>query len=615
MTPANPTSDGNLTEESDWRDVDHSWYSLIERSGPGGLHNEQPTIAIADDGAWICAWTQGPREAAIPLEIVARRSCDRGQTWESIEIIEPADGYRIASYSYVYKSSINGRVFCFYRYNHHGATIIRPDACGEVFFRFSDDNGKTWSSKRCIIPTRKTSIDDLEGEFAGWFCGQGPVEIDGNLWIPGTKHNRAINNREVWFWVSPNALNEPDPERLNWYNKPDGDRGIGASYHPNWEEACIVSLKDDVLLYSVMRTRTTGFLGQSWSSDGGDTWAEGSAAEYWNGSGELNNPKVGPSLTCLSDGTYLLLFYNDRGEEGIPWYELFDRSPLWCSVGWIDGNVLKFSQPEILLYNDLDTSTSAEGNRSSIHAPYVFESDGSVYVVYANKKTNVQITEIPRSMIQGLRDQRTASRAIKAGLVYTAESRSGLNLNAPVTRWFGESISSLHIASGDSFALEFWLETQSKSEEGLMNRYLFDSSDSEGAGLRCYIDNYGRYVIEIMDLEGNTIQAKSDADYVISKSLQHVVFNVDGLSDVITIIVDGRISGFEKRKNFIEMFHSIRKVNMLGAACIGRSFHHVPNETASKDEFVHVLIFRAYNRYLRTSEVIASYRYGSSFGK
>jgi hypothetical protein len=34
-------------------------------------------VAVADDGAWVCAWTTGPGEGRFPLLIVVDR-CDEG---------------------------------------------------------------------------------------------------------------------------------------------------------------------------------------------------------------------------------------------------------------------------------------------------------------------------------------------------------------------------------------------------------------------------------------------------------------------------------------------------------------------------------------------------------
>lgn len=43
-------------------------------------------VAVADDGAWVCAWTTGPGEGRFPLLIVAMRVRTGGKPSESTPV-------------------------------------------------------------------------------------------------------------------------------------------------------------------------------------------------------------------------------------------------------------------------------------------------------------------------------------------------------------------------------------------------------------------------------------------------------------------------------------------------------------------------------------------------
>ena len=638
---------------SDWRDVDHSWYSKMKASGPGGSHNGQPMIVVADDGSWVCSWKTGTREASPDCHIVCNRSVDKGLTWSPEQDVEPEDHAHPSSDSCLHKSPVTGRIFCIYRYNVNSHVGPGTTAhAGGFFFRYSDDHGQTWSGKRYPIPTRRTAIDHPTGELSAWTCGQGPVVIGDGFWFSGTKYEIANKGggMETWFWVSPNILSEKNPESIKWENKPDGKRGITTAHgHKYWEEAALVTLSDDNHLYCVMRTRNAGFLGQSYSKDGGNTWSEPTPAEYWDGSGEVNNPKAGPALLKLSDGTYFLTFYNDRADKTTHWSKLFDRSPLWSAVGWQDGDVLKFSQPEILLYNDQDTSSSAEGNRFDIHAPFVFETDGRIFVAYANKLTDLQVTEIPCTLIEGLKNQRIARRIKTDHLAVWIDANDDpigrtVPVHAPAKvdavlgvegetagkapthdkvsaacfsfqRQDGGDMMTLHgidvgalfggLDEGASLAVELWAQFRDvKAGQTLLN-----NRNAKGHGIWLGLEMDGRVSIELTDVESRTQKAASGRKSVSANRWCHIVANVDGASDVITLLIDGKISGDNPRKNFHEMGRALGDINGSSTVFIG---HQSAGLQSPKIPFRgRISQLRIYDRYLTTNEAIANYRAGT----
>jgi len=601
----------------DWRNADACWYAKVDDSGAGGHFNDNAQMVIAEDGTWICAWTTGTSETAADMHIGYKTSTDHGKTWSQVKAIEPATETITAAYGYLFKSPLNGRIFSFYRLHDkqeikkelQGTSMKNVlghfyDTVGYPYFRYSDDNGKTWS-KRHKIPTRRTEIDNPEGPLAGWFYGIGPVIIGDQVWFSVNKTQPFYSSRwETWFYVSPNLHTESDPAKFIWKNKPEGEVGVVPNRGlPYWVEASLVQLQDPNHMYCVARNRYAGYLGQSFSIDGGNTWQNPpSAAQYWDGSGVLHNPKAGPMLKQLSDGTYFLTFYNDRAraDDVVHWSKLYDRSPLWCAVGWRDGNVLKFSQPEILLYNDQDVTASAEGNRSSVYAPFLFEADGKVFTVYSNKKTDVQIAQIPWPLINGLKNQRKANTIKQENLLLSLGTNQ---LKSKEIVAFTEN----HFKPLDK-AGSFSVEFRVRFRDAEANQTLLDTRNNKGQGLWIGLTKERKIRIELVDRYFEHQFAQSAENLITAGKLHHVIVTVDGASDTIIILIDGVISGDNPRKNFKEMGHVLTDINGSTNLYLGRPSAYLKSSKIPLNGQIRK--FRLYDHYLTTCEAISNYRFG-----
>ncbi|HTM48618.1 MAG TPA: sialidase family protein, partial [Bryobacteraceae bacterium] len=138
---------------------------------PDEGYSDQPYIVKTGDGAWLCVITTGPgSEGAGGQHVVTRRSTDMGKTWSPAVDIEPSNGPE-ASYAVLLKIP-SGRVYVFYNHNtdnlrqvigdkpaYRDGFVRRVDSLGHFVFKFSDDNGQSWSAKRYDIPMRDFEID------------------------------------------------------------------------------------------------------------------------------------------------------------------------------------------------------------------------------------------------------------------------------------------------------------------------------------------------------------------------------------------------------------------------------------------------------------------------
>jgi len=191
-----------------------SWISIPEASCRGDERNvsagwvipsegycDQPYVVVNEDGTWTCVMTTGEGgEGTRGQHIVSLSSADRGKTWTEPVSIEPADGPE-ASWALPLKVPW-GRIYVFYTYNAENMREVvadteyarkRVDTLGEFMFRFSDDNGRTWSAERFRIPVRLMDIDrgNPYGGRVLFFWGVGkPIVHDGAVYLGFSKVGR-----------------------------------------------------------------------------------------------------------------------------------------------------------------------------------------------------------------------------------------------------------------------------------------------------------------------------------------------------------------------------------------------------------------------------------------
>ncbi len=173
---------------------------------------DQPYVVITKDGNWLCTLTTaGGDEGASNSHVVSTISADQGRTWSKPVELEPVDGPpSVYSLPVVTPS---GRVYVFYDYNgDHFRCPGRSDCVGWFVYKYSDDNGRTWSKQRYRLPMRMTAVDRTN-TFQGkvqifWGIGK-PITFDGKMMFAFSKCGKYLIDRsEGWFYRSDNILNE-----------------------------------------------------------------------------------------------------------------------------------------------------------------------------------------------------------------------------------------------------------------------------------------------------------------------------------------------------------------------------------------------------------------------
>ena len=118
---------------------------------------------ITKDGNWLCVLTTGQgREGAGGQHVISTITKDHGRTWS-------AGRYRACQRSRRLLGGSAGdarrtRVYAFYTYNGDhvlgppGGKAKRVDMLGWYVYKFSDDNGQSWSAQRQRLPTPPSRI-------------------------------------------------------------------------------------------------------------------------------------------------------------------------------------------------------------------------------------------------------------------------------------------------------------------------------------------------------------------------------------------------------------------------------------------------------------------------
>ncbi len=528
---------------------------------------DQPYLLILPNKDWFCVFTTSAgHEGSKGQHIVFTASKDEGKTWSKPEAIEsPTEP--ASSWATPYLTSF-GRIYVFYDFNGEDITSldgkkIRNDMLGWYCYRFTDDFGKTWS-KRYRLPLRLTNCDkanNWQGKVQIFWGIDKPKKSGGTFYMGFTKLGKyMLENGEGWLFKCDNIETQKDPEKLNWQMLPEGENGIrNADFGSIQEEHNLVPMQGENL-FCVYRTRT-GYLGSSYSKDGGKTWGEPEFLEYALG-GKIKNSRACPKLYKTSEGKYLLWYHN---HSLLDFGGYANRNPAWISGGVEKDGKILWSEPEIFLYEPEDLSF--ETGRYSY--PDFWE-NGKDFWVSETQKVKARIHKIDRTLLEGLWQQLEGGLAKpEDSVIYTHGKDSVFETpNLQNASWSLELVLDTQAIKGG----EIILDTRNNASDGIWIYY------SSAETLRfCIYSN--RQYFEF------SLQPKS-----LSKGKNHVVITLDGLPRIATGVVNGH---FMDGGDFsgIGWFRFGTK---LSAVKTSENFYVSKN----------ISLLRLHKRALRTSEAI-----------
>lgn len=588
-----------MSPGTDWRNIQEG----LEI--PTATYSDQPYMVKTDDGAWLCVMTTGAgREGQAGQHVVTLRSVDKGQSWAAPVPLEPADGPE-ASYAVLLKVG-SGRVYAFYNHNTDNVRRVqadnppytdgyctRVDSLGHYVFRYSDDHGRTWSADRYDIPMREMEIDrqNADGGALKYFWNVGKAFIhDGAGYVSlhkvGGFGEGFFTSSEGVLLRSEGLLTCEDPADVDWETLPEGDAGLRtpAEGGGTVAEEQSYSVLSDGSFYAVYRT-IDGYPTCAYSRDAGRTWTAPQYKCFADGR-VMKHPRAANFAWRCENGKYLYWFHNHGGRfvNRSNGYE--DRNPVWLCAGEEvdspDGKVLRWSQPEIVLYDD--------DPYVRMSYPDLLEDDGALYLS-ETQKDKARAHLIDATFLDKLWGQFEAREMTDDGLVGEWQGSGPAQMPVPRLPAFVERDSARHdygtksLRAGITVEVAFSLATL---EDG---QVLLDGRTEEGKGLAVQMTSRG--TAEIILNDGRTENRwDCDQDCLTAGQRHHMAIVIDGGPKVITFIVDGLLcdGGSQRQFGWGRFNPHLREVNGASQLHVGAG----------------VEIVRLYERALMTSEVIGN---------
>lgn len=568
---------------------------------PVQRYADQPYVVRTDDGAWLCTVTTGPgREGEPGQHVRSMRSADFGRTWsEPLPLEDPAGPE--SAYSTLLKTP-GGRIYCFYNYNSRnirevvapeahfkGGICRRVDTMGDFVLRYTDDGGRTWSAKRYVIPVREFDCDRTN-HYGGkvrffWHVGRGFIH-EGGVYCTHIKlPDMSFARSEGTLLYSPDLLKVTDPAEATWHTWPEGTIGLRAPAGGGTvsEEQSVVPLSDGSF-FCVYRTED-GHPACAYSRDGGRRWSAARYVEFADGR-QIRHPRAACFVWRCANGKFLLWNHNNGASV---WS---GRNPAWLCGGveadGPEGRVIRWSQPEIALYDD--------DPMVRISYPDLIE-DGGRYFITETQKNLARVHEVDPALVEGLWRQFEPAGEAAAGELLALSAPEELTGEADMPKLPAFCIrdnTQPQMGTGhqrQGFSIEFAVAFDSlEAGQGIL-----DARDSAGRGV-C-VQTAADGAVEVVLSDGLTESRwSSDAGLLKPGRRHHVVATVDGGPHVVTFVVDGALcDGGTQRPYGWGWFNAyLTHVNWAQRARLASGLRG------------RLSLVRIYGRALRTSEAVGN---------
>jgi len=279
-------------------------------------------------------------------DLVAYRSTDQGRTWQGPTV--PIDiPYNLHGFVPL-KPKGSNRIYCFGtqpvlgRPDLYNPSIHTEVENAPIGFRWSDDNGYTWSDVTLIRPENDPTF---KGMSVVRMC-----ETESGVWLIGA---HAANFKERPIKTEQYILRSTDQGKT-WRVYPDArPGGWQAADTSRMDETTLVSLGGEEVV-GLSRT-PTGYLWTIRSLDGGLTWDKPKPTP-------LEHPDAPAMMFLLSDKKTLMVLHHNRfsakdlppeqrTDLGAEHPGMRDRAQVWVSLSRDGGRT--WDEPRFLFCNAL----------------------------------------------------------------------------------------------------------------------------------------------------------------------------------------------------------------------------------------------------------------------
>ena len=574
---------------------------------PTNSYADQPYIVETDDGAWLCVATTGcGHEGARGQHVISMRSTDCGETWsEAVAVEEP--GEREASYAVLLKTPY-GRIYCFYNHNTDNVRRARAenppfetgyservDSLGHFVFKYTDDGGRSWSEHRYDVPMRLFEID-RENPYNGkllyfWNVGKPFVfENAGYILIHkvGSLGLGFFSRSEGALLCSKNILSERDPSKIIFETLPDGEIGLRAPENGGKvAEEQSFSVLSDGSFFVVYRT-IAGHPAVSYSRDKGHTWSAPEYMRYADGR-PVKQPRAANFAWKCKNGKFIYWYHNNGGRgfefedhwtsaqvvsKGDAHYE--DRNPAFVlggeEVDGPDGKLIRWSQPELLIYDD--------DPYIRMSYPDLVEQEQQFYFTETQKHT-ARVHRFERAFFENLWAQFGDGKPLPAADSVLTKSGDPVGVCFQFsTRDYGDPSFCKYDLRG-YYVLVFDYENISEGD------VLFDTTTRDGRGMRLRVEKGYNFSLCMSDGMSKCV-ADTAEDFIEKTGSLAVV--LDGGAKIVSFIVDGKFCDGADNREF-------------GWQRFSPDLYHANGEERAKLSGA-VKRLRIYDGYLQNSQII-----------
>jgi sialidase-1 len=312
---------------------------VVHRARPPWEHVFETRATITPRGDYLLMFPEGEHYSAgrgRPVnEMIAYRSSDKGRTWTGPRVAFHAEYSQHGFIPLVPRGS--KRIYAFGTQPIPGKYDWRRglQENAPIGFRWSDDDGRTWSDVSLIRPQN-------DPEFTGMSVMR-MCETDRGTWLLGAHEGdwsvKPLRTRQY-------LLRSEDQGRT-WTLLP-GKRPEGwfAEGFDRMDEGRPIALGGARVM--LMSRTPQGHLFTAWSADDGRTWTRPAPST-------LVHPDAPPMVFHLSDGKTLVALHHNRHAQSsysglsAKMEGMKDRSEIWVSTSGDDGHT--WSEPRFLLAN------------------------------------------------------------------------------------------------------------------------------------------------------------------------------------------------------------------------------------------------------------------------
>lgn len=600
-----------VSAQEDWRNIVHG--DII----PDEAYSDQPYVVQTDDGAWLCIMTTGAgHEGVSGQHIITWRSEDQGKTWIDKQELEPADGPE-ASYAVMVKAP-SGRVFAFYNHNtdnirsiignsppYKNGVVKRVDSQGYFVMKYSDDHGKSWSEKRYTLPVRNFEIDKnnvYKGDIQFFWNVGKPFVHEKEVFVPiikvGGFGEGFFTSNEGALLMSPDLFDKDDPDDATWVTLPEGEVGLRTPRGggPIAGEQSYTVLSDGTF-FSVYRT-IDGYPAHAYSYDNGRNWTAPEYLRYADGR-LVKHPRAANFVWKCENGKYLYWYHNHGGRyiathPGRRSMGYQDRNPVWI-LGGIEekgpkGNIIKWSQPEILFYDDDPIVRMSY--------PDMVEENGQIYFTETQKDI-ARVHKVDMDLLEKLWSQFDDPQPAADDMLSVDLPNPGKNIlvPAPPATVFYERDRHRVDGGGRNVPAGFTVEFALSLDEVVPGDKLLSTIDEFGRGWSVTVVEDHRLQIQLTDGRTKSVWS-SDKNTISAGGTHFFSIIIDGGPKVISFVSDGLFNDGGAHRQF-----GWGRFNPFLHTIDGSDQLHIASELHGS-----LSNLKIYNRAIKHTEAIGNYR-------